>query len=176
MTVPRLESVGFCAHYSKVGDWAFDYALGLSRRHQLVLNVFHFLVDPYEPGKDEQRRYTPSELAQFAFERERELRFYYDERAGDFLDVGFRLCYDDSWRELHRCLAHREFQLLVLAKPAPDAYFCRKPIEAFADSYACPLVLVGPDRPDRFRINGGAALLSDRLDLPADRWERILVA
>jgi hypothetical protein len=176
MTVPRLDSVGFCAHYSEVGDWAFAYALRLARKHDLRLNVFHFLVDPYGSEDAEDRCFTPSQLAQYAFERERELRFYYDERAGDFVEIGFRLCYDDSWRELHRCLAQREFQLLVLANPSPGAMFCRKPIEIFAQSYVCPLILVGPERPDQFRLNGGASLMADRLQLPRDRWERILVA
>ena len=52
MAIPTFNAVGFCAHYSKQGDWAFDYALKLSRRHSIRLNVFHFLADPYDISKD----------------------------------------------------------------------------------------------------------------------------
>ncbi len=105
MTVTRISAVGFCAHYSPAGDLAFDFALRLSRDHGFQLNVFHFLVDPYARTEALTRFYSGRELADLAYERERELRLYYDERAGDYLEIGFRLCYDDSWRELHRCLA-----------------------------------------------------------------------
>jgi hypothetical protein len=176
MTVTRIDAVGFCAHYSRQGDWAFDYALRLSQAHGLRLNVFHFLSDPYATAGVPERRYSGRELAAIAYERERELRFYYDERAGEYLEVGFRLCYDESWRELHRCLAEREFQLLVLGRPSPEAVFCRKPIEDFANAFVCPVVLVGPERPDQFRLNSSAALLADRLDLPVNNWQRIRVA
>jgi hypothetical protein len=176
MTIPSLSAVGFCAHYSPAGDVAFATALRLAREHGLQLNVFHFLVDPYDPQPPGERLYSRADLAQIVMERERELRLYYDERAGDYLDVGFRLCYDESWRELHRCLANREFQLLVLAKPAPDAWFCRHPIETFADRFVCPVMLVEPGEPPRFRLNSSAALLADRFGLPADRYERIEAA
>jgi hypothetical protein len=176
MTVPRIDAVGFCAHYSQVGDWAFDYALRLSQKNGLRLNVFHFLVDPYGTGEDAERRYSGQELSDIAIERERFLRFYYDKLAGEYLEVGFRLCYDDSWRELHRCLAEREFQLLVLASPQADARFCRRPIDEFADAFVCPVVLVGPERKDQYRLNGGAALQADRLSLADTGWERIQVA
>ena len=43
MTTTAIESVGFCAHYSPQGDWAFDFALRLASRNSKRLNVFHFL-------------------------------------------------------------------------------------------------------------------------------------
>jgi len=173
MTIPRINAVGYCAHYSTQGDWAFDAALRLSQENSLQLNVFHFLNDPYNSEDDTERRYSASELAKLAFERERELRLYYDERAGDYLEVGFRLCYDDSWRELHRCLAQREFQVLFLAYPNENTVFAGKPIEKFADSFVCPLVLVGPDRQDQFRLNSRAALLVERLGIPSGQWSQV---
>ena len=45
------------------------------------------------------------------------MRLYYDDLAGEYLEIGFRLCFDNTWRELHRCLAGQEFQLLVLGQP-----------------------------------------------------------
>ncbi len=173
MTIPTLNAVGFCAHYSTQGDWAFDYALELSRKHGIQLNVFHFLADPYDPEARPPTGLSKSALTQMVVEKERELRLYYDERAGDYLDVGFRLCDDNSWRELHRCLVKREFQVLVLGYPAPDAHFGWRPLEEFADGFACPVVLVGPRDPRQFHVNATAELISGKLGLPDGAWERI---
>jgi hypothetical protein len=176
MTIPRLNKVGFCAHYSPQGDWAFDYALSLARRGRIPLNVFHFLTDPYDGASAPPTNLTRQERDALAVQRERELRMYYDHRAGDYLEVGFRLCEDNEWTELHRCLLHREFQTLVLGYVAVDATFAGWPIEEFADSFVCPVVLVGPDHPRRFRLNKPAALLPERLGLSADEWHRIELA
>jgi hypothetical protein len=173
MTIPRIKAVGFCAHYSQQGDWAFAYALRLAQQDSLQLNVFHFLSDPYDPDDDTEARFTKRELSRLAFEKERELRLYYDNLAGEYLEVGFRLCFDDSWHELHRCLAVREFQLLVLAKPAPDALFSQKPIDDFARDFVCPVILVGPDGPEQYLLNNQATLLADRLALDAGCWESL---
>lgn len=173
MTIPSLYAVGFCAHYSTQGDWAFDYALELSRMHEIQLNVFHFLADPYDPRAEPPRDLSREALAALMVEKERELRMYYDGRAEDYLDVGFKLCEDTGWVELHRCLLDRQFQILVLGYLAADAQFAWKPVEEFADSFVCPVVLVGPDHPRQFHLNGPAALLSDQLGLPAGSWERI---
>jgi hypothetical protein len=173
MTIPRINSIGFCAHYSEQGDWAFDYALRLCREGRLQLNVFHFLSSPYEPDDGRIRELPKEELERIAVDQERELRLYYDQRAGDYLEVGFRLCYDDSWTELHRCLMIREFQLLVLAVPEASARFSRKPIEEWAESFISPVVLVGPDGPDSFRLNSRAALIVDRLGIEAGQWSKI---
>jgi hypothetical protein len=176
MAISTLNAVGFCAHYSKQGDWAFDFALELSRLHKIRLNVFHFLADPYDPEDVPPTYLSRPELSAWVVERERELRMYYDERAGDYLEVGFRLCEDNEWLELHRCLVDREFQLLVLAHLGPDTNFAGRPLEEFADSFICPVILVGPDHPRQFRLNSAAALISDRLGVPEGSWERIGLA
>ncbi len=170
MTTAAFRSVGFCAHYSEQGDWAFRFALGLARQHRLQLNIFHFLRDPYgaDPGRADPL--SPSEKAQRILEREKELRFYYDERLGDYLEAGFRLCEDNGWTELHRCMCKREFQLLVLPFPRPGATFAGRPVTRFAAAFACPVVLVGPTRADEFRLNSPAALLAHRLPLRGLRW------
>jgi hypothetical protein len=173
MTVPTLNAVGFCAHYSKQGDWAFNYALGLARARAVPLKVFHFLADPYDHDAAPPTGLPRDEIRRLAVRKERELRLYYDALAADYLDVGFRLCEDTSWRELHRCLLVREFQVLVLGYVAPAACFARKPLEEFAESFVCPVVLVGPDDPRQFHLNGAAALISDKLLLPEGAWERI---
>jgi hypothetical protein len=176
MAIPTLKAVGFCAHYSKQGDWAFNYALELSQQHSLKLNVFHFLEDPYDPHDINARSLPKDERVKLAIERERELRLYYDRLAGDYLDVGFRLCEDKEWTELHRCLVIREFQILVLGYPRQQASFADKPIEEFANSFICPVVLVGPDRPDQYKLNEPAALLVPKLELPVGSWHLVNMA
>lgn len=170
MAIPTLNAVGFCAHYSDQGDWAFDYALRLSRRHKIQLNVFHFLSDPYDPNDTLADLLSDSDRAKLAIDREKELRLYYDQRAGDYLEVGFRLCEDAEWVELHRCLVVREFQVLVLGYIRKDVSFGLRPIEEFADAFICPVILVGPERPDQFYLNSQAQLIVDKLGLDTNTW------
>jgi hypothetical protein len=173
MAIPTLLATGFCAHYSKQGDWAFDYALKLSQKHSIKLNVFHFLTDPYKIDNSSIEKLDEEAKAKFAIEREKELRMYYDKRAGDYLDVGFRLCEDAEWVELHKCLLIREFQILVLGYVGADAEFGGRPIEEFAEAFVCPVVLVGPDKPNQFHLNKQAALLVSKLGLENDSWNII---
>jgi hypothetical protein len=173
MTVSGINAVGFCATYTPAGDWAFDYALNLSKTLGVQLNVFHFLSDPYDPNDTAAQKLSGTEREKLAIERERELRLYYDQRAGEYLDVGFRLCENNEWTELHRCLRIREFQVLVLGYVQPAAMFSGKPIEDFADAFVCPVVLVGPENRDQYRLNTRAELMADRLGIPPDQREII---
>lgn len=175
MTIPTLNAVGFCAHYSEQGDWAFQYALRLARVHGVQLNVFHFLDDPYDPDSRSTRNLSRQERADRIIRKERELRLYYDGLAGDFLEVGFRLCEDSEWTELHRCLLIREFQVLVLAYPAWNAMFAGRPLEEFADAFVCPVVLVGPASQAQYHLNRPAALLADELQLDGSWTELAFV-
>ncbi len=169
MAIPSFNAVGFCAHYSKQGDWAFDYAMRLAKQSGLQLNVFHFLNNPYDKEDNTSRKLNAEEAEKLALKKEKELRLYYDDRAGDFLNVGFRICYDDSWIELHRCLFIREFQALVLAYPHKGAFFAKKPIEEFAESFVSPVILVGPDKPNQLFINRQAELLSENIGIKEER-------
>jgi hypothetical protein len=173
MAIPTLNAVGFCAHYSEQGDWAFDFALGLSRLHQIRLNVFHFLGDPYNPGDTLAQSLTDADRSKLVIEREKELRLYYDHRAGDYLDVGFRLCENAEWIELHRCLLVREFQLLVLGYLHQGVPFGRQPIEKFAEAFICPVILVGPDQPNQFHLNSRARMILDKLELASGSWSML---
>jgi len=173
MAIPTLNAVGFCAHYSQQGDWAFDFALNVSRRNSIGLNVFHFLSDPYNPDDNLIEQLADTERAKLAIEREKELRLYYDKRAGDYLEVGFRLCEHAEWVELHRCLVVREFQVLVLGYVNGEATFGHRPIEEFAEAFICPVVLVGPDRPDQLRLNSRAGMIADSLGLEEQAWSPI---
>jgi hypothetical protein len=168
MSTFAVRAIGFCAHYSAQGDWAFEFALHLARAGSLRLNVFHFLVDPYDPEARSPAHLSPDERTALAIRLERELRLYYDTRLGDYLDAGFRLCEDPEWTELHRCLTRREFQVLVLGCPHDRAFFGGVRIEEFVSRFVSPVVLVGPGSPREIRLNPPAALIRDRLGL-ADR-------
>jgi len=168
VTIPTFNAVGFCAHYSEQGDWAFDLALQISQLHNLQLNVFHFLKNPYDSNKSWPSHFSHEQLEKIAIAEEKKLRLYYDHRAGEYLNVGFRLCFDDSWSELHRCLMIREFQLLILGYTAYGAKFTGKPIEKFADDFISPVILVGPDDPGQYYLNSRAGLLSYKLGISTE--------
>jgi hypothetical protein len=175
MTIVSLDAVGLCSHYSRVGDRAFRYGLGLARRRGLQLNVFAFLQDPFV-------EYVPSEgpcaLRGDARERavlaqEQRLREYYDTKLGDFLDVGFRVCEGCENLELRRCLKRREFEVLVIPRLGPDALFGNLPIDEFALRFMSPVVLVGGERRCRYRLNPQAELIVDKLGLVPGTWKAL---
>ena len=170
MAIPTFNALGFCAHYSKPGDWAFNFALQLSKRHNVKLNVFHFLQDPYDPNYSKPKHLTRSEIEKIAIDEEKKLRLYYDKLAGEYLNVGFRECFEDSWTELHRCLKISEFQLLILGYTKKSAAFVRKPIEEFANDFISPVILVGPKNPQQLCLNHQAALLSLKLGMTNDTY------
>jgi hypothetical protein len=170
MSTFAIRAVGFCAHFSPAGDRALSFALQLARSRSLRLNVFDFLADPYEPAAQAPQDLSAAARATLLVERERALRLYYDERLGDYLDAGFRLCEDRGWTELHRCLCKHEFQVLVLAYPDPQATFEGTPIEAFAASFVCPVALVGPGASTEIHLNQPAALIADGLGLRPDQY------
>ena len=174
MAIPTLSAVGFCAHYSDQGDWAFDYALKLSKSRSLQLNVFHFLSDPYSSDGDITEKMLPDERTRLAVLKEKELRMYYDERAGDYLDVGFRLCEHAEWTELHRCLLVHEFQVLVLGYITKGIKFGRFSIEEFAEKFISPVVLVGPKNPKQVYLNSRAALMANELGLEDTPWKELI--
>jgi hypothetical protein len=165
MTMISVEAVGLCAHYSRQGDWAFELALSIARRHSLRFNIFHFLEDPYELNRRTADKLPGERRWQAVVEAEKKLRLYYDPKLGDFLEAGFRLCEDPEWTELHRCLTHREFQVLVLARPALETTFGGRLIEEFADGFVCPVVLVGPSSPFDIELNSPARLIADQIGL-----------
>jgi hypothetical protein len=172
MTVKRLSGVGYCACLSPVGDWAFGYALRLAQRQDVRLNIFFF---PNPQCTTHGARGRHGEWLHMGEEEEIELerwvRLYYDDRLGDFVNVGFRLCEGDEEPELLRCLLIRkDYDVLVLAYEHPGCPFGRRPIEEFAQRMACPIVLVGPERSDQYYLNRPAQLWTDMLALGEGEW------
>jgi hypothetical protein len=175
MTTLSIESVGLCAHFSPPGEWAFDVALALARRRWAQLNVFHFLVDPFDPSDHCGAGLTGESRARLIVEREKELRFHYEDRLGDWIKIGFRLCEEKEWTELHRCLLSREFQVLVLPWPATGATFGGTPLLSFVNAFACPVILVGPGSPAEIHVNPPAAMIADQLGLAELHWSVVEV-
>ena len=82
-----MHGVGFCAIFSKQGDWAFDYALSLARKHNTKLNIFHFLESPYTLRRDvvfvdAKKEKTAVVTPELIAEKDKELRVQYDDRLG----------------------------------------------------------------------------------------------
>jgi hypothetical protein len=174
MTTLSIDAVGLCAHFSTQGDWAFDYAFSLARRREVPLNIFHFLADPFDPQDRTGAGLAPDERARLIIERERQLRFRWEDKLGDFLIAGFRLCEENEWTELHRCLTKREFQVLVLPRPTRACTFGRRTLEEFADAFVCPIVAVGPSSPYDLSLNQPAIQVLDQLGLtPNGVWSPI---
>jgi hypothetical protein len=170
MTTLSIEAFGLCAHDSAQGDWAFEFAFALARRRQVQLNIFHFLADPFDQSDRTGHDLPLAERARLIIERERALRFRYEDRLGDYLRVGFRVCEESEWRELHRCLTKREFQVLVLPCPRHGSSFGGRPLEQFVEAFVCPTVVVGPESPYTLCLNRPAAHVVDQLGLGPGSW------
>lgn len=174
MTKAAFRGVGLCARMSSQGDWAFDYALDLALENDVRLDIF-FFPEGTEEGQSRGRR---GELAHLTDEekiqREKEVRLYYDEMLGDFVNVGFRLCEGDEEPELRRCLLiRREYDVLVLPFEQSGMRFGSKPIERFAESMPCPTILIGPDRPGQALVNTAAKMMAENLRLEGHEWRMI---
>jgi hypothetical protein len=172
----ELKGVGLCAVYSQQGEWAFDYALSLARRNKARLNIYQFLESPYtfqrdvvfvDAAKTKTAPVTPELIA----EKDKELRFWYDERLGGYVNVGFRLCEgNDDW-EVKKCFKRGDYEVLVIGYQGPGTPFGgATTIEKFARRFRGAVVLVGPDDPHSFYVNKQAEEMLGRLNIPKDRW------
>jgi hypothetical protein len=97
-----------------------------------------------------ERRYDDEALVRI----DRKIREYYDDKLGDYLDVGFRVC--ESVRhnlELRRCLKRKDFQLIFIPYPEHGVTFGNLGIEEFAFRFTAPMVLVGPERAGQLHLN-----------------------
>ena len=171
MTSIAVKDIGFCAHFSRQGDWAFEFALSLARRLGHRLNIFYFPRLDASLSNRPAGRLDEDELIAL----DRRVREYYDDKLGDFVEAGFRVCEDFVDTELRRCLFRREYQVMVLGYPGHAAPFGDESIETFAYRFNGPVVLVGPDRPDQLYLNPPARLVSWRLDLSEDGWTPLAV-
>lgn len=172
-----MRGVGLCAIFSQQGDWAFDYALWLARRHKTKLNIFQFLESPYAIRRDvvfvdEKKERTALVTPELIAEKDKELRLNYDERLGDYTEVGFRLCEgSDEW-ELKKCFKRGDYDVLVIGYQEKGADFGgTTTIEEFASRFHGPLVLVGPDAPDQYYVNEQAKAILGELNIPAEKCE-----
>jgi len=174
-----MKGIGLCAIFSRQGDWAFDYALMLARHHKTRLNIFHFLESPYmlrrdivfvDSAKTKTAPVTPDLIAK----KDEELRMSFEERLGDYVDVGFRLCEGADEVELRKCFRKGDYEVLVIGYNEKGASFGgNTSIEEFASQFKAPVVLVGPDSPTSIFLNKAAAERVADLNLGDAKWAPI---
>lgn len=176
-----MKNVGLCTHLSQTDEWAFNFALELVLRRGWQLTICHWLNSPYNLRRDivypslqnedeEPQPITPKLLTQL----ELELRQYYDEKLGDFTNVAFKLCEGMYQVELIRCFRQNLLDLVVIGyQPDEQTTSFEKPLEDFAAQLSYPLVIVGPDDPNRFLLNQASQSWLDELHLPDGTWQVI---
>jgi hypothetical protein len=167
----RLKAVGFCAWMNEVGDRAFEFALALARRYRAQLDIFIFPCSPCLPHDSRGRSGELLEMSEEEMiEAEKEVRLYYDDRLGDYIDAGYRLCLGDEAPELRHCLFDRQYDILVLPYEKEGVSFGMRTIEEFAHRMQCPVVLVGPVGDTEVHINRPARLWLTELGLEDATW------
>jgi hypothetical protein len=174
-----MKTIGLCTHFSQSDDWALEYALRLARRHRWQLTVCHWLASPYKVRRDmvyadlfkldQVARITPAILNQLDLQ----LREYYEPRLGDWTDVAFKICEGAYQVELLRCFRQHRLDLVVMGYqlPAEDQPANEQPLAEFVVGMHYPMIVVGMDGPDTFRLNHKALDMFDDLDLPEGRWQ-----
>ncbi|AFM26846.1 universal stress protein [Desulfomonile tiedjei] len=174
-----MNGIGLCAVFSRQGDWAFDYALSLARHHKTKLNIFHFLESPYMLRRDvvfvdAEKKETTIVNPDFIAKKDKEMREKYDDRLGDYVEVGFRLCEGNDELELRKCFKKGDYEILVIGYNEKGASFGgTTTIEEFCKKFKGPVILVGPESPDSFYVNDAAAKRLGDLLLENGGWKRI---
>ena len=173
-----MESIGLCSHYSRQGDWAFDFAFRLASEKDIQLNIFHWLESPFRFRReivyaDNKKQEVVRVTDELKAKKELELREYYEAKLGDFVKVGFRLCEGNEGAELARCLRRREYDVLVLGYVDRGADFGGQVIERFASHFKVPVVMVGPDKPNSYHLNKRGVDIEGHLGLKENEWSLI---
>lgn len=176
-----MKNIGLCTHFSQTDEWAFNYALELVRRQGWQLTICHWLNSPYHLRRDmvypsifdkdeEPRLITPELITKL----ELDLRQYYDAKLGDFTDVAFKLCEGMYQVELVRCFRQNLLDLVVIGyQHKEQKTSIEQPLEEFARQLSYPLVIVGPDDPNRFILNQPSQSWLDKLLLKDGSWQVI---
>ena len=98
----------------------------------------------------------------------------FDDRLGDYTDVGFRLCEGVNEVELRKCFRRGDYEVLVIGYVEKGASFGgTTSIEEFCESFHGPVVLVGPESPSTFYLNKLAVERLSELNIPEDKWNQI---
>lgn len=178
-TVGKMRGVGLRSSFSRQGDWAFDYALSLARHHGCTLNIFQFLESPYAIRRDvvfldSDRKQTAYVTPELIAQKDREMRERFDERLTDYVNVGFRLCEGNNEWELMKCFKKGDYEALVMPYEEKGANFGdATSIEEFNERFRGPLILVGPESRDTYRVNRAAEKRLYELLIPEGKWSRI---
>jgi len=170
-----MKSIGLCSHYSRQGDWAFNYAFGLAEAKDIQLNIFHWMESPFRFRReyvysDENKEKIERVTDELKSKKELELREYYESRLGDFVKVGFKLCEGNEGSELAKCLRDDKYDLLIMGYVEEGADFGGQVVEKFAAKFKAPVIMVGPNKPNSFHLNQQAADIVDQLNIKEGEW------
>jgi hypothetical protein len=123
---------------------------------------------------DAEKTETATVTPELITKKDREMRETLDPRLGDYADVGFRLCEGNDEIELRKCFKKGEYEVLVLGYKEKGAGFGgTTTIEAFAQKFHGPVVLVGPDSADQYCINEHAEKRLADLLIPEGKWTKV---
>lgn len=172
-----MTKIGLCTHFSQTDEWAFDYAFELVRQQGWQLIICHWLDSPYSLRRDmvypsltdheKVQPVTPKLLTKL----ELELRQFFEPKLGDFTNVAFKLCEGMYQVELTRCFRQNLLDLVVIGYPSDEQLTSsEQPLEVFAAQLHYPVVIVGPDEPQRFLLNQTALSWLDKLSLSEGSW------
>ena len=176
-----MKNIGLCTHFSQSDEWAFHFALELVLKNDWQLTICHWLNSPYSLRRDmvypslldqdeEPQPITPKLLTQLDLE----LRQYYEGKLGEFSNVAFKLCEGMYQIELTRCFRQNLLDLVVIGYQQDDPLpASEQPLAEFAANLPHPLVIVGPDEPDRFLLNQASQNWLDEMHLPEGSWQVI---
>ena len=175
-----MKKIGLCTQFSEIDEDAFAFALALVRKRDWQLTICHWLDSPYNLRRDmvypslfkggELQQITPQLLSKLEFE----LRQYFEPKLGDFTNVAFKLCEGMYQVELSRCFHQNLLDLVVIGYQQDEQLLSgQQPLEEFATQLNYPLVIVGPESPDRFLLNQAAQGWLKELRLPDGSWNTI---
>lgn len=179
-----MKTVGLCTHFSPSDDWALEYALRLAQLHQWQLTICHWLASPYKVRRDvvytdlfkldQVARITPAALTRLDLQ----LREYYEPRLGNWTNVAFKICEGAYQIELLRCFRQHRLDVVVMGYqlPAEDQSANEQSLADFVGGMRYPMIIVGMNGPDTFRLNRKALDMLDDLDLPEEQWQILAAA
>lgn len=173
-----MTTIGLCTHFSENDRLAFEFALDLAKKHQVQLNICHWLNSPYILRRDivQDDLFSPgvsvTVTSALLTRLEYQLRAYYEPLLGDFTNVAFKLCEGHYQVELLRCFRQQLLDLVALGDQPDQMDEATQPLADFAAHTPYPLVIVQASEP-RYRVNQAGLAWLDFMELPEHSWEVI---
>lgn len=174
-----MKGVAVLASFSRQGEWAFEFALTLAKKHQTRLDIYSILASPHalrreEVYVDDKKQRTAIVTPEIIAQKERELREAFAEELGDFTDVAYHVSEGDEEWELNKHFKRGAYDLLVVGYEGKGGNVgASQTIEDFASRYRGPLVLVGPGSRDSYFLNKKAKERLPDLGIPEGKCHEL---